>query len=87
MQYALIGDGGMVVNIIWLEPKNINSFPFAVPLSKIPTTIGDRYHDNAFWRDGIKLIPPLEAAQATIEVIDSALVELEYQNALLELGI
>ena len=86
MQYAVICDG-VVVNVIWLNPRNAADFPDAVPVGDVAAGIGDSYADGAFWRNGARLLTPLEAAQATIAELDAAVVDLEYQNALLTLGI
>lgn len=86
MQYALV-QGGVVTNIIWLDPNNADDFPAAVPISEVSAGIGDTYADAAFWRDGIRLLTPLEAAEANVAALDAAVLELEYQNALLALGL
>ena len=86
MQYAVI-ENGAVVNVIWLDPRNAEDFPDAVPVGDVAAGIGDGYAYGAFWRDGARLLTPLEAARATIATLDAAVLELEYQNALLTLGI
>lgn len=86
MRYALI-EGGVVGNIIWLDPSNAGDFPAAVSIGEVSAGIGDTYADGAFWRDGVRLLTPLEEAEATIAALDEAVVELEYQNALLSLGL
>ncbi|MEA4928603.1 MAG: hypothetical protein VB104_08000 [Candidatus Limiplasma sp.] len=86
MQYAVI-ENGVVVNVIWLDPRNAADFPDAVPVGEVAAGIGDGYADGAFWRDGARLLTPLEAVQATIAELDAAVLELEYQNVLLTLGI
>ncbi len=86
MQYAVI-ENGVVVNVIWLDPRNAADFPDAVPVGEVAAGIGDSYADGAFWRDGARLLTPLEAAKATIATLDAAVLDLEYQNALLALGL
>ena len=86
MQYAVI-ENGVVVNVIWLDPRNAADFPDAVPVGEVAAGIGDSYADGSFLRDGARLLTPLEAAQATIAELDAALVAYAYQNALLTLGI
>ncbi|MEA4927988.1 MAG: hypothetical protein VB104_04845 [Candidatus Limiplasma sp.] len=86
MQYAVI-ENGAVVNVIWLDPRNAADFPDAVPVGDVAAGIGDGYADGAFWRDGARLLTPPEAAQATIATLDAAVLDLEYQNALLALGL
>lgn len=84
MRYAVIVDGIVTNLIIGGEAP-----PFAgcVAVGSRPVQIGDSYADGAFLRNGTRLLTPLEAAQATIAELDAAVVELEYQNALLTLGI
>ena len=86
MRYALIRNG-IVVNLIWLDPGNVNDFPGAVPVGDIAASIGDAYADGVFRHDGIALKTPVQDAQAMIAELDSAVVDLEYRNALLTLGI
>ena len=86
MTYAVI-ENGVVVNVIWLDPRNAADFPDAVPVGDVAAGIGDSFADGAFLRNGTRLLTPLEAAQATIAELDAAVVDLEYQNALLTLGI
>ena len=86
MQYAIIRDG-VVVNVIWLDPSNETDFPAAVPIGDVAAGIGDTYVDGAFWRDGIRLLTPLEAAEANVAALDAVVLELEYHNALLALGL
>lgn len=86
LNYALVANG-VVTNIIWLDQRNAADFPGAVALGDRPVSAGDSYVDGAFWRNGARLLTPLEAAQATIAELDAAVVDLEYQNALLTLGI
>ena len=75
MRYALI-DNGIVSNIIALNDRNASDFPNAVKLGDRPVGIGDTYTDGKFYRDGVEVLTPLEAAQAEIETYKSALTEL-----------
>lgn len=86
MNYVLI-ENGVVTNIIWLYSGNAGDFPNAVPLGDRPVRIGDAYADGVFTRDGVPVLTPLEEAEATIAALDASVVELSYQNVLLELGI
>lgn len=45
--YALVEDG-VVVNLIWLEPRNATDFPGAVECGDIPVAIGFLYLDGTF---------------------------------------
>lgn len=75
MRYALI-DNGIVANVIALNDRNAGDFPAAVKLGDRPVGIGDTYTDGKFYRDGVEVLTPLEAAQAEIETYRSALTEL-----------
>lgn len=75
MRYALITDD-VVSNIIALNERNANDFPTAVKLGDRPVGIGDTYTAGKFYRDGMEVLTPLEAAQAEIETYKSALTEL-----------
>lgn len=86
MRYALI-EGGVVGNIIWLDPSNAGDFPGAIPIGDVTAGIGDTYADGAFWRGGVRLLTPLETAEATIAALDAAVLDLEYANAMMALGL
>ena len=75
MRYALI-DNDIVTNIIALNDRNASDFPTAVKLGDRPVAIGDTYTDGKFYRNGVEVLTPLEAAQAEIETYKSALTEL-----------
>lgn len=72
MNYALI-ENGVVTNIIWLYPGNAADFPNAVPMDDFPVGIGDTYTDGVFYRDGEKLLTPIEQAQTEQEDMQEAL--------------
>lgn len=63
MDYALI-ENGVVTNVIWLLPQNAEDFPGAVPLDDVPAGIGDTYKDGVFYRDGERVLMPIEQALA-----------------------
>lgn len=75
MRYALI-DNGIVSNIIALNDRNASDFPAAVKLGDRPVGIGDTYTDGKFYRDGVEVLTPLEAAQTEIDAYKAALNEL-----------
>ena len=75
MRYAMVTDG-VVTNVIALNDRNASDFPTAVKLGDRPVGIGDTYTDGKFYRDGVEVLTPLEAAQAEIETYKSALTEL-----------
>ncbi len=86
MNYAWI-ENGTVTNIIWLYEGNAHEFPNAVKLNDVPAQIGDTYLDGVFYRDRVPVLTALEQANATIAALDAAVVDLTYQNILLELGV
>lgn len=86
MHYAWI-ENGVVTNIIWLYEGNAHEFPNAVKLNDVPVQIGDTYTDGVFYRDGEPVLSALEQANAIIAALDAEVVDLTYQNILLELGV
>ena len=86
MNYALI-ENGTVANIIWLYPGNVHEFPNAVALENRPVTVGDVYVEGSFTRNGEPVLNAEEAAQAVIAELDAAVIDLEYRNILLEMGV
>jgi len=66
MEYAWIREG-KVVNIISLSPSNAQDFPCAVALRGVLAQVGDRYENGAFYRDGKKLLAPLEEANMILD--------------------
>lgn len=86
MNYALV-ENGRVTNLIWLHAGNAAEFPGAVLIGDVPVRIGDTCADGVFYRDGAVLLSPLEQANATIAELDTAVVDLTYQNILLEMGV
>ena len=86
MHYAWI-ENGVVTNIIWLYEGNAPEFPNAVKLNDVPAQIGDTYLGGVFYRGGEPVLTALEQANQTIAELDAAVVDLTYQNVLLELGV
>ena len=84
--YAMI-ENGVVANVIWLSDENAGDFPAAIPLEDRPATIGDAYADGVFTRAGEPVLTPIEQAQATIAALDAQVIQLEYNNIMLELGL
>ena len=75
MNYALIKDG-YVVNIIWLSPSNAQDFPGAVVLNGLPVQVGDAYSDGIFYRNGDRVLSPVEAVEAEMADMKAALALL-----------
>ena len=86
MHYAWI-ENGVVTNIIWLYEGNAHEFPNAVKLSDVPAQIGDTYTDGVFYRNGEPVLTALEQANATIAALDAEVIDLTYQNIILELEV
>lgn len=79
MNYAVV-ENGIVINVIWLYYSNANEFPNAVPLNDVPAGIGDVYKNGAFYRNGERILTPIEVIQKEIKNLDSTLLETSYQN-------
>ena len=62
MNYALV-ENGVVTNLIWLYPANAAEFPNAVPMGDIPVAIGDTWDGEHFYRNGERVLSPMEQAQ------------------------
>ena len=75
MVYALI-ENGIVANIIWLYSGNAAEFPNAVPLGDIPAAVGDTYDGVHFYRDGVRVLSPLEKARQETRDMEEALALL-----------
>ena len=61
--FALI-ENGEVVNIISMYAKNLTDFPNAILAVYRPVTIGDRYENGVFLRDGVPILSYEEIAAA-----------------------
>lgn len=77
MRYALIDDGGVITNVIWLHPMNQSDFPNAVPIpADMPVGIGNVYMDGAFYADGEKILTLSEQDHAEMDDMKAALANL-----------
>lgn len=72
MNYALI-ENGVVTNIIWLYSGNAGDFPGAVPCGDVPVAIGDTYDGHDFYREGVRVLSPVEQARKDAEDMQAAL--------------
>ncbi len=86
MIYALI-ENGTVSNIAVIYEGNAHEFANAVLIGDIPVQIGDAYADGVFRRDSVVLLSPLEKANTIIAELDATVLDLTYQNILLEMGV
>lgn len=77
MNYALLDETNIVINIIWLNYSNADDFPNAVKIDDRPVTMGDVYQDGKFYRDGSEVLTPLEDAQKKNAEYEKALSEIE----------
>lgn len=72
MNYALI-ENGVVTNIIWLYSGNAGDFPDAVRCGDVPVAIGDTYDGHDFYREGARVLSPVEQARKDAEDMQAAL--------------
>ena len=79
MRYAVIEDG-VVVNVIILYPGGAKSFPTAVPCGDVPVAIGDTYDGHDFYREGVRVLSPVEQARKDAEDMQAALELLGVGN-------
>lgn len=79
MRYAVIDDGA-VVNVIILYPGGAKSFQTAVPCGDVPVAIGDTYDGQDFYRDGARVLSPVEQARKDAEDMQAALELLGVGN-------
>lgn len=73
MNYALIGENGVVSNTIWLCSANRGDFPNAVCVANRPVAIGDVYAGGAFTRAGEVVLTYPEQ----IALLNERILELE----------
>lgn len=79
MRYAIITDG-VVTNVIILYPGNAADFPTAVPCGDVPVAIGDTYDGQDFYREGARVLSPVEQARKDAEDMQAALELLGVEN-------
>lgn len=79
MNYALI-ENGVVTNIIWLYSGNAGDFPDAVRCGDVPVAIGDTYDGHDFYREGVRVLSPVEQARKDAEDMQAALEVLGINN-------
>lgn len=69
-------DEGIVVNIEWCSYSQAQTETL-IDLANRPVAIGDTYTDGKFYRDGIEVLAPEEAALAHAEALRNQLAELD----------
>ena len=79
MRYAIITDG-VVTNVIILYPGNAADFPSAVPCGDVPAAIGDTWDGQDFYREGARVLSPVEQARKDAEDMQAALELLGVGN-------
>ena len=79
MRYAIITDG-VVTNVIILYPGNARDFPSAVPCGDVPVAIGDTWDGQDFYREGARVLSPVEQARKDAEDMEAALELLGVGN-------
>lgn len=79
MRYAIITDG-VVTNVIILYPGNAADFPTAVPCGDVPVAIGDTWDGQDFYREGARVLSPVEQARKDAEDMQAALELLGINN-------
>lgn len=72
MRYAIITDG-VVTNVIILYPGNAADFQDAVPCGDAPVAIGDTWDGQDFYREGARVLSPVEQARKDAEDMEAAL--------------
>ena len=79
MRYAVIEDG-IVTNVIILYPGNAADFPDAVRCGDVSVAIGDTYDGQDFYREGARVLSPMEQARKDVEDMQAALEVLGINN-------
>ena len=72
MLYAIVTDGAVANVIVGPLPDGMDG----VPVGELPVGIGDAWDGAAFWRDGARLMTPLEEAQEIINDLQNTLEEV-----------
>lgn len=63
MNYALLDENNIVVNIIWINPEHQDRFPNGVSMNDLQILPGDEYKDGKFYRNGIEITPEAPAPE------------------------
>lgn len=71
-------ENGVVANLLWCSDQEVQTDTL-IAVADRPVGIGDTYDGSDFYRDGEKVLTPLEAALAEIEDMKAALALLEVE--------
>ena len=88
MRYAMVIEG-KVTNIIEMDKRNEQYFPFAIYTGDRPVGIGDTYTNGKFYRNGVEVFTELEEANNEIDSLTQQLgeaVEQIYQADMNTIG-
>ena len=69
-------ENGLVTNMLWCSDSEPETESLIDPADR-PVGIGDTYSDGKFYRDGVEILTPLEAAQKQNAEYEAALSEIE----------
>lgn len=67
---------GTVTNMLWCSDTKPQT-PTLIDPGDRPVGIGDTYADGQFYRDGVRILTPLEEEQARNAEYEAALSEIE----------
>lgn len=68
--------GGVVTNILWCSDSAPET-DVLINISDCPAGIGDTYDGGKFYRDGVAVLTPEEAALVQAEALRTQLAELD----------
>lgn len=68
-------ENGLVINIEWRSDQQAQTETL-IDMFDRPVAIGDTYDGSDFYRDGEKVLTPLEEAQLELNDMQAALAEL-----------
>lgn len=69
-------EDGVIVGVEWCSDRTVDTDTL-ISVYDRPVTIGDIYDGQDFYRNGEKILTPLEEAEKKNEEFESALIEIE----------
>lgn len=69
-------EDGVIAGIEWCSDRTIDTDTL-ISVYDRPVTVGDIYDGQDFYRNGEKILTPLEEAEKKIKEFESALTEIE----------